>query len=84
MIPKKCSHKRNVRTVQFNFYDVAFTNIFPRKLISKMIFTKEKYCLKKTLPYIHFFPDINRRPKMKSYCPHLPTALSSFVLKKKV
>ena len=36
------------------------------------------------LPYIHFFPDINIRPKMKSYCPHLPIALGSFVLKKKV
>ena len=61
-----------------------FPDINIRKLISKMIFTKEKYCLKKALPYIHFFPDINIRPKMKSYCPHLPIALGSFVLKKKV
>lgn len=71
-----------MKTVKFNFYDVAFINIFPRKLISRMIIsTNEKQYFKNSLFLIFNFPDINIRPKIKSYWPGLSTVLV-FCLKK--
>lgn len=66
-----------MKTVKFNFYDVAFINIFPRKLISRMIISTNE----NSLFLIFNFLDINIRPKIKSYWPGLSTVLV-FCLKK--
>lgn len=66
MRPKQCSCKWNVKTV--NLFWCWFTNIFLRKSASRTIISTNKKIVFQKQPLIFNFPDMNRRPTIKSYC----------------